>query len=79
MSSGFAGHGPREGTGRGDHAPFGIIEGLWRYGGEPMTYAIPVIDLENVQLSHRRRCRLRERALAHLAACRGLAENSAGR
>src|SRR5579872_6616645 len=24
--------------------------GVWRCGGEPMTYAIPVIDLENVQL-----------------------------
>ncbi len=33
-----------------NHDPFGIIKGVWRYGGEPMTYAIPVIDLENVPL-----------------------------
>jgi hypothetical protein len=47
-----------------------------------MTYAIPVTDLENVQLEAIRAGDdpgLRERALAHLAACRGLAENSAGR
>jgi len=24
--------------------------GVWRCGGEPTTYAVPVIDLENVQL-----------------------------
>ena len=64
-------HGPREGDGRGDHAPFGIIKGVWRYGGEPMTYAIPVIDLENVQLEAVR-VRDEDKLLPH-------AESSAGR
>ena len=36
--------------GRRHHGPFGIMKGFCRTGGEPMTYAVPVIDLENVQL-----------------------------
>lgn len=50
LSSGFASRGWRAGDEPGNHDPFGIIKGIWRYGGELMTYAIPVIDLENVQL-----------------------------
>src|SRR6516165_10661876 len=36
--------------GRRHHGPFGIMKGFCRTGGEPMTYAVPVIDLENEQL-----------------------------
>jgi hypothetical protein len=51
MSSDFSpAVGGAHGDGRPDHGPFGIIKGFGRAGGEPMTYAVPVVDLENVQL-----------------------------
>ena len=51
MSSGFSAPGSEHGDGTGVPRPVrDNKEDPGRCGGEPTTYAIPVLDLENVQL-----------------------------